>query len=228
MLLDDLSALLRSNFPALVVPELELQALAGLVGTRRLARGRSLFLQGQATQAFYAVLSGEIEARFSGSGGEVSVLEHVQPPRLFGLAAFAAAQASSYEAVARQPTQLLVFGPAAYELLMDRVPGFARALMAEFAQRYDGTLRLLEASRHRTAAERLQMALTQLTRERGQGPVDAEGCIAVKASQAELAALANLSRQTVNQLLAEAQARGELRAGYRCLWVKQLPPPAPG
>ncbi|MCV2367984.1 Crp/Fnr family transcriptional regulator [Roseateles oligotrophus] len=219
--MDDLSALLHSNFPALSWPKPELQALAELVGTRKLARGRSLFLQGQSTQAFYAVLSGEIEARFSGLGGEVSVLEHVQPPRLFGLAAFAAAQASSYEAVARQPTQLLVFGPAAYELLMDRVPGFARALLAEFAQRYDGTLRLLEASRHRTAAERFQLALAQLTRERGRGSPDAEGGLSVKASQAELAALANLSRQTVNQLLAQAVARGELRCGYGRLWVRQ-------
>ncbi|MCV2353116.1 Crp/Fnr family transcriptional regulator [Paucibacter sp. B2R-40] len=221
MLLEDLSALLRGNFPDLSLPVPQLQALASLVGTRKLARGRSLFLQGQPTQAFYAVLSGEIEARFCGLGGDVSVLEHVQPPRLFGLAAFAAGQPSSYEAVARQTTQLLVFGPAAYELLMDHVPGFARALLAEFAQRYDGTLRLLEASRHRPAAERFQLALNQLTRERGRGPLDAEGRLGVKASQAELAALANLSRQTVNQLLAQAVARGELSCGYRTLWVRQ-------
>lgn len=220
MLPETLSELLRSNFPNVALPAPELATLADLVAAAKLARGRSLFLQGQTTQAFYAVLSGEIETRFCGLGGEVSVLEHVQPPRLFGLAAFAAGQISSYEAVARQTTQLLVFGPAAYELLMDRVPGFARALLAEFAQRYDGTLRLLEASRHRTAAERFQLALVQLTRERGRGPVDAEGWLPVKASQAELAALANLSRQTVNQLLGQALARGELRSGYRCLWIR--------
>ncbi|MDC8772505.1 Crp/Fnr family transcriptional regulator [Roseateles albus] len=220
MLLESLSELLHSNFPHVALPAPELAALSKLVGTARLPRGRSLFLQGQAAPAFYAVLSGEIEARFCGLGGEVSVLEHVQPPRLFGLAAFASGQPSSYEAVARQTTQLLVFGPAAYELLMDRVPGFARALLAEFAQRYDGTLRLLEASRHRSAAERFQLALAQLTRERGLGMLDAEGGVSVKASQAELAALANLSRQTVNQLLAQAVARGELRCGYRSLWVK--------
>lgn len=222
-MLNDLTALLRSNFPDVALPEAELRALADLVGSCRLARGRSLFMQGQAASAFYAVISGEVEARFSGLGGEVSVLEHVQPPRLFGLAAFAAGQVSSYEAVARQPSKILVFGPAAYRLLMDRVPGFARALLAEFAQRYDGTLRLLEASRHRTAAERFQLALVQLARERGQGPVDADGWLGVKASQAELAALANLSRQTVNQLLAQAVARGELRCGYRSLWVKRSP-----
>jgi len=164
--------------------------------------------------------TGEIEARFTGLDGSVSVLELVQAPRLFGLAAFAAAQSSSYEALARRPSQLLVIGPAAYLALMDGLPGFARALLAEFAHRYDGTLRLLEASRHRSAPERFQLALAQLRRERALGPPQQDGWQAVRATQAELAALANLSRQTVNQLLAQAEEEGLLRRSYRCLWLR--------
>ena len=38
--------------------------------------------------------------------------------------------------------------------------------------------------------------------------------------RAELAALANLSRQTVNQLLAQAEGEGLLRRSYRCLWLR--------
>jgi CRP/FNR family cyclic AMP-dependent transcriptional regulator len=60
---------------------------------------------------------------------------------------------------------------------MDEVPGFARALMREFARRYDGTLKLLEAARHRGAEERLCIALQHLRREgratpAGRRPVD--------------------------------------------------------
>ena len=40
---------------------------------------------------------------------------------------------ATYEAITTRPSRLLVLGPAAYELLMDGVPGFARALMAEGA-----------------------------------------------------------------------------------------------
>ncbi len=97
------------------------------------------------------------------------------------------------------------------------MPGFARALLAEFARRYDGTLRLLQAARHQSAAERFSLALAQLARERGRpaGP----GWREVTATQAELARLAHLSRQTVNELLQAAQADGRLRLARGRLWL---------
>lgn len=217
---DDLPALLNANFPALTLSAAQRLRLSSLVPERTLARGRSLFVQGQPTRAFYGLAVGEIETRFTAADGTVSVLEHVQPPQLFGLAAFATGRPSAYEALARRPSRLWMFGPQAYQLLMDEVPGFARALLSEFAQRYAGTLGLLEAARHRSAAERFGLALAQLARERGDGPPDAEGWQAIAATQADLAALANLSRQTVNALLRRAVAEERLRSGYRRLWVR--------
>jgi CRP-like cAMP-binding protein len=213
-MLDDPPALLAANFPALRLSAAQQIKLGSLVPERRLARGRSLFVQGQPTTAFYGLAEGEIESRLSAADGAVSVLEHVQPPQLFGLAAFATGRPSAYEALARRPSRLWVFGPQAYRFLMDEVPGFARAL------RFEGNLRLLEAARHRSAAERFGLALSQLARERGAGPPDAEGWQAIAATQADLAALANLSRQSVNALLRRAVAEGRLRSGYRRLWVK--------
>lgn len=217
---DDLLALLRANFPGLTLDVVQCTRLNSLVTVRRLALGRSLFVQGQSTTDFYGLAEGEIETRFTAADGAVSVLEHVQPPQLFGLAAFATGRPSAYEALARRPSRLWVFGPQAYRLLMDEVPGFARALLCEFAQRYAGTLGLLEASRHRSAAERFGLALSQLARERANGPPDAQGWQAIAATQADLAALANLSRQTVNELLRKAVAEGRLRSGYRRLWLR--------
>ncbi|QPF71781.1 Crp/Fnr family transcriptional regulator [Roseateles sp. DAIF2] len=215
-----LDLVLAANFPGLRPAEAALRRrLLPLLSLRRLARGRTLFAQDQPTRAFYAVLAGEVEARFTGLDGTVSVLEHVQAPKLFGLAAFAAGRPASYEALARQGSRLLVFGAEAYALLMDELPGFARALLQEFAGRYDDMLRLLEASRHRPAEERFALALAQLARERG-GAADAEGWQAVAATQAELAALANLSRQTVSQLIGAAEAAGRLRRGYGRLWIR--------
>ncbi|MBW8845244.1 MAG: Crp/Fnr family transcriptional regulator [Burkholderiales bacterium] len=203
-----------AHFPGLALPA----DIAALVTRRRLPDGRSLFVQGQRTTAFYAVAAGEIETRFSGVDGTVSVLENVGPPRLFGLAAFAAGQPSEYEAVARGAGEVLVFGREAYTRLMDEVPGFARALLAEFARRYDGTLRLLQAARHQSAAERFGLALAQLARERGRPA--AAGWLEVPATQAELARLAHLSRQTANQLFAGAEAAGRVRRdGRRGYWL---------
>lgn len=220
---------LQANFPNLTLTARQLQALETMVSVKRLARGRTLFAQGQATEAFYAVLSGEIETRFTAADGSVSVLEHVQAPRLFGLAAFAAHRPSSYEALAERASQVLVIGHGAYEFLMDQVPGFARALMAEFAQRYDGTLQMLEAARHRTASERFAFALSQLLHQRGTAAApEVQGDLGerptwreLRTTQAELAALANLSRQSVNQLIRQACEEGRLKRGYGSLWVRR-------
>lgn len=190
-----LRRVLTANFPGLALPPGVAARLPALVPRRRLAGGRSLFVQGQRTTAFYAVVAGEIETRFTGADGVVSVLEHVGPPRLFGLAAFAAAQPAAYEAVARGASEVLVIAREAHVLLMDEVPGFGRALLAEFARRYDGTLRLLQAARHQSAADA------------------GAGWVAVRATQAELARLAHLSRQTANELLAAAEAAGQVRRG---------------
>lgn len=203
-----------AHFPGVALPD----DIAAAIPRRRLADGRSLFVQGQKTTAFYAVAAGEIETRFTGVDGTVSVLENVAPPRLFGLAAFAAGQASEYEAVARGASEVLVFGREAYTRLMDEVPGFARALLAEFARRYDGTLRLLHAARHQGAAERFALALAQLARERGR-PAPG-GWVEIAATQTELARLAHLSRQTANELLQAGLAEGWLRLGRGRWWQR--------
>lgn len=205
-------------------------ALGPLLRLLPLAPGQPVLLQGHRPQAFFAVAAGEVEARFSGLDGQVSVLEAVAPPRLFGLAGFVCGQPSRYEAVARGPSQLIVIGPGAYTWLMDQLPGFARALMREFAGRYAGTLGLLAASRHATAAERLLLSLQQLDQERGEdvpgvpgeaGATDdgEPGWRRLRVSQAALAALAGVSRQTVNEWLGQQAREGRLRQAYRCiLW----------
>ncbi|KQW51112.1 MULTISPECIES: Crp/Fnr family transcriptional regulator [unclassified Roseateles] len=214
---DALWRTLGASFPGLALPPEVAARLPVLLGRRCLSDGRSLFMQGHRPTAFYAVIAGEMETRFTGIDGTVSVIEHVGPPRLFGLAAFAAGQPAGYEAVARGACEVLVIGREAYQLLMDEAPGFARALLAEFARRYDGTLRLLQAARHQAAPERFLLALAQLARERGRAT--GGGWTEVAATQTELARLAHVSRQTANELLAVAEAAGQIRRGRgRWLW----------
>lgn len=216
---DDIEKLLASSLPDATLTAAHWAALLPLCRVHRLARHAVLFTPGAPTPALFGTLAGEIEVRFVTAFGDVSVVEHVPPGRLFGLSSFASGRPSTFEALATRPTRVVAFGPAAYALLMDGVPGFARALMREFARRHDGALRLLEASRHRGPAERLTLALDQLVRTGRAGAPDAHGWRFVQTTQAELASVANLSRQTVNTLLRELAARGRLRTAYRGLWV---------
>lgn len=205
-------------------PEVTLRAADWAVLERRceriaLGRGATLFSQGERASALLGVLAGEIEIRFGTADGRVSVVEHVKQNGLFGLASFVSGLPSRYDAIAVRPTRLVAFGPAAYAFLMDEIPGFARSLMSEIARRHDGTLGLLEAARHRTPRERLTLALQHLIRA-GRVTPRRDGAYAfVRGSQGELAALCNLSRQTVNGLLAALSARGLVRPGYGGVWV---------
>lgn len=218
---DALWHVLAANFPGLDWPPDVAARLPALVPLRRLASGRSLFVQGQRTTAFYAVVRGEIENRFTGVDGRVSVIALVGAPQLFGLAAFAAGRPSEYEAIAKGPAEVLVIDRAAYELLMDGVPGFARALLAEFALRFDLTLGQLQAARHQGAADRFSAALTQLAQQRGRPAGD--GWVEVRATQTELAQLAHVSRQTANELLAAAEAAGRVKRGRGRWWSRRAP-----
>ncbi len=204
---------LCANFPDLTPPASLSLRLESLLPWRALPAGQVLFAQGQIPTAFYMVESGEIEARFAAFDGRMSVLEHVRAPRLFGLAAFVTGKPSRYETAAVVDSRVRVIGAPAYRVLMDDWPGFARALMREFADRFEGNLGLLEAARHLNAQDRFGVALRQLVSERAEAP-DNDGWRELKATQAELASLAHLSRQTVNQLLRAAQEQGRLRLRY--------------
>jgi CRP/FNR family cyclic AMP-dependent transcriptional regulator len=216
---EEIATFFTVSLPGWTPPPGHWPALLPLCRVQRLARGAVLLRQGDTTPALFGVLAGEIEIRFLTVDGEASVIERVPPGRLFGLSSFASGQPSTFEALAGKASRVVAFGPSAYEHLMDEVPGFARALMSEFARRHHGALRMLEASRHRSAMERLSLALEQLARTERAGAPDAQGWRLIRTTQAELASLASLSRQTVNELLGELAAQQRVRVAYGGLWV---------
>lgn len=216
---DDIAGLLDATLPGVHLDAAHWRRLLPLCRVHRLARGGVLLAQGQPTPALYGLVAGEIEIRFGTVDGEVSVIERVPPGRLFGLSSFASGLPSTFEAAATRASRVVAFGPSAYGYLMEQVPGFARALMTEFATRHHGALRMLEASRHRSALGRLSLALEQLARTDRARPPDAQGWRFIRATQAELAAQAGLSRQTVNELVRELAAQQRVRIAYGGLWV---------
>lgn len=220
----EVRALFDFNFPDVRWSERQWADAESRLRTRRLTAGATLFAQGDVTPALFGVLAGAIEARFCGAQGQVSVVENVEAGRTFGLASFVAGLPSSYEALALKPTRLLVIDPAAYAWLMDEVPGFARALLREFSRRFDGTLKLLEAARHRSAEERLCLALQHLRREGRATPVRAS-LWTMRVTQSELATRANVSRQTANEWLAQWSQRGWIARRYRGLEIMRWPTP---
>jgi CRP-like cAMP-binding protein len=225
----EVRALFDLNFPDIAWGPAQWADAESRLRLRKLAAGATLFAQGDATPALFGVLAGCIESRFSNAQGQLSVVENIEPGRTFGLASFVTGLPSTYEALALGPTRLLVVDASAYAWLMDEVPGFARALMREFARRYDGTLKLLEAARHRGAEERLCIALQHLRREgRAASAAPGREPWTMQLTQSELATRANVSRQTANEWLALWAGRGWVERRYRALRIARWPTPAAG
>ncbi|MFL6629293.1 MAG: Crp/Fnr family transcriptional regulator [Vitreoscilla sp.] len=221
----EIRALFDRSFPEVRWSESRWAEAEARLRVRRLAAGATLFAQGSVSPALFGVLQGAVEVRFSGAQGQLSVVSHVEAGRTFGLASFVTGLPSAYEALALEPTRLAVVGHAAYEWLMDDVPGFGRALMREFARHFDGNLKLLEAARHRSAEDRLCIALHQLRHE-GRAAAAAGGRWTMRVTQSELATRANVSRQTANEWLAQWATRGWVARGYRSLEIMRWPVPA--
>ena len=214
---ESLRRALAFNFPELHLPPRQARLAADACRLRRLNRGATLFAQASPTPALFAVVSGELEARFIAPDGGASVIEVITPFRLFGLASFASGSPSTYEAVARKSSQVLAIERSAYDRLMDDVPGFARALLKELAGRHSTTLQLLELARHQPADTRLASALSRVMLSASKA--DKQGWRFARVTQSELAALSGLSRQTVNEVLAKWAAAGKLRTQYGGVWL---------
>ena len=223
----ELRALFDRNFPEARWTESLWAAAEPRLRVRRLAAGATLFAQGSVSPALFGVLQGAVEVRFSGAQGQLSVVSHVEAGRTFGLASFVTGLPSAYEALALEPTRLVMVGRAAYDWLMDEVPGFGRALMREFARHFDGNLKLLEAARHRSAEDRLCIALQQLHGE-GRATAGGAGRWTIRLTQSELAMRANVSRQTANEWLAQWAARGWVARRYGALEIMRWPVPDEG
>ena len=221
----EIRALFDRSFPEVRWSEGQWSQAESRLRVRRLAAGATLFAQGSVSPALFGVLQGAVEVRFSGAQGQLSVVSHVEAGRTFGLASFVTGLPSAYEALVLEPTRLVVVGRAAYEWLMDDVPGFGRALLREFARHFDGNLKLLEAARHRGAEERLCLALQHLRREGRATPVG-PGPWTMQLTQSELATRANVSRQTANEWLAQWAARGWIARRYRGLEITRWPVPS--
>jgi len=216
------ASLLRSNFPEVAWTPGHLAQAARLAVVHRPAAGARVYTPGQVGPALHGVLEGEVTLRLLAADGSASVVERVRAPTLFGLASFASGLPTAYEAEVTVAARIVDIGEPAYRYLMDEVPGFGRALMREFARRHHDLTGLLIAARHQRAPERFDIALAQLRRQpesavRRSPP--AAGWRYVRVTQAELASMAGLSRQSVNELIGEARRAGRLQPAYGGLWL---------
>jgi CRP/FNR family cyclic AMP-dependent transcriptional regulator len=191
-------------------------ALMAAARVRALGAGEPLFRRGDAPCGLYAVLEGAV--RISGTGGSSDdsrevLLTLLEPPHWFGEVSLFDGQPRTHDAVAEGATRLLQVPQPALMQLLACEPAHWR----EFGLLMSHKLRLafmaLEEAASLPVAQRLARRLVMMAEGYGVRRDAQQGAHrrSLAVSQEQLSMMLAVSRQTINQILKELEARGVLR-----------------
>ncbi|WCM86290.1 Crp/Fnr family transcriptional regulator [Acidovorax sp. NCPPB 3576] len=223
---DHLPTLRSGRWFAALPPGLA-QALIDMAETRSLATGEALFLRGNAPCGLYAVVRGAID--ISGVGGQsdkarASLLTRLEVPAWFGEIALFDGSVRTHDAHAATPGTLLLHVPQEPLLAhLARHPQHWHALALLLTDKLRTALVALEEMALLPAPQRVAWRLALMAEGYGQWTDGARSRRVIALSQEELSLMLALSRQTINQILQDLQARGLLQVHRGEIEVCDLP-----
>lgn len=187
---------------------------------RRLAKGEWLFARGDPPSGLFGVADGTIRIAATTATGREALLALLEPPMWFGELAVLDGQARTHDAIAAEPSLVLQIPQDALDAILAEEPRLWRDLGALAA----GKLRIMFTLAEDVAALPLGVRLARrlvLAAER-YGEWQDRSSRVLELRQDQLASMLATSRQTVNQLLKELEARGLVRLSYGTLEILDL------
>ncbi|MBF0392043.1 MAG: response regulator [Alphaproteobacteria bacterium] len=129
--------LFRTLEPALI------RRIANLAEPCRLAKGEALFAKGDAGEALYGVISGQIRIGSRSAGGTEVVLDVMGPGEVFGEIALLDGLPRTADAVAVLPCELMLIRRSEFLPLLETEPGLAPHLLKLLCERVRWTNELV-------------------------------------------------------------------------------------
>jgi CRP/FNR family transcriptional regulator, cyclic AMP receptor protein len=211
---DEISGVLRRTSLLGMVPEADLEAVAGASRIRAFRRGQVVFTAGDPGDTLVVVVSGRVKVVLhSADGGELT-LTVVGPDGVLGDLSVADGGPRSTDAETLEDSRLLLIPQETVREICARVPSAANALSSSLAS----ALRRLTESASDLVFLDLprRVAKTLLSQPRGR-----DGLIQPSLSQEELAHQAAGTRQSVNAALRGFERRGWIEVRGRAVMVKE-------
>jgi CRP-like cAMP-binding protein len=192
-----------------------LDALAGHLRRRRYAKGEVVFLRGDPGTNLCIVEEGGVKIVLTSAEGKEVVLAHLGAGDFFGELALLDGKPRSADAVALEPTTLLLLARDDFLRFVQERPAVAPALLAVLAQRLREDVLLVQDAAFLDVPARLARAVFRLIEAR-QGAAGLAPGAAIRVTQGELASLAGATRESVNKWIGFYERQGVLRhAGGR-------------
>jgi CRP/FNR family transcriptional regulator, cyclic AMP receptor protein len=182
-------------------------------------KGEVIYHQDTTSKGLWAVLEGRVRVVRALPGGQEQLFHVGEIGTWFGEFAVLGAGKTLVSVVADTEVSLLVLPKAQFDLIAAEHPVLYKAIALLIAERYGSVIRSLTAAhgfgpRARLLA-RLEEEIVLLRRHRG----PAAGPVTLNLSQADLATMIGVARQTLNALLRQLQREGLLEISFRRIRV---------
>jgi CRP/FNR family transcriptional regulator, cyclic AMP receptor protein len=191
--------------------EEDLEQLAAALRRRRFQSGEVIFVQGDPGTNLYLVESGLVKLCFVDdvTGREI-ILDLIGEREVFGELALLDGEPRSADAVAVDPTSLLLLARDEFLRILHARPRVATRLIEELSRRLRRDAKLLQDASFRDVPARVARTLLRLSQST-QGP----GKGAIRLKQADLARMAGTTRETTSTVLREFEDLGYIERDTR-------------
>lgn len=189
----------------------QLISIAGLMRPRRYAKDEVIYLRGDPGTAFYVIASGRVKIILTSPDGKELILRRFGPGDFHGELALLDDQPRSADAVATEPSVLLVLHRDAFRQFLAEQPTAATKLLTTVSHYLRRNAELIQDATFLDVPARLSRILLELA-----GATDAElpaagTVIPDRLKQSELASLVGATRESINKTLGSFERQGFIR-----------------
>jgi CRP-like cAMP-binding protein len=195
--------------------------LLALARPKSYAAGSVIFLAGDVGQDVFGVCSGVVTMQSRLSHADAVLLHMLRPGEWFGTASVLLERGRRVTAVARTDVNLLRVPSDELRVLLRRRPAWFAELGRDAIYYMDLAMQIATDLMIRDPSSRCAAVLLRLAGRRWASGPDADTYSEIPASQAELAMLCNVSRNTFSRVVQEFARRRLVTSGYRSLTVTE-------
>ena len=186
----------------------DIEAVAEGCNTRTLQKGEFLFREGEKAEGFYVMQSGQVSIFKVTPAGREQVICVFRPPESFAEVTLATTATYPANAVALEPSQVIIVQRAPFRDLIFRKPELSLHMLASMSLHLKHLVQLLQDYKGRQIEGRLAAWLLR------QSPAAAAGCPAVftlPVTKRMLAAQLGVTSETLSRTFARFRGEGLIR-----------------
>lgn len=185
---------------------------------RKFAKGQVISLEGSVTKGLYAVLEGHVHIVRDIGGGDEALIHAGEPGFWFGEYALMTGRPAVATTLAHTPVRALFLPNMQFHRIVAEEPRYYEAFARLALDRYGILVRLYAELRDLTPESRLRGRLAVMVQMRQQERRE-PGPVSLAFSQADLARIVGVSRQTLNAILGKLTQAGLIEVGFRRICV---------